>query len=68
MSDESKPLTFRELEAAALHRAERLRSVTVRLRPDQIEQLKVYAAKRYSPELKDVSALIRKAIDEFFAH
>jgi hypothetical protein len=59
--------SFREAEAAALGTAKKLKSVTVRLRPDQVERLKVFAARRHSPETKDVSAIIRLAIDEFFA-
>jgi len=65
--DKARP-SFREAEAIALGRGQQLKSVTVRLRTDQVEQLKVFAAKKRSSQTKDVSAIIRLAIDEFFAH
>ena len=40
--------------------------VTVRLRPDQLERLKKLAAKKRTLPTKNVSAIIRMAIDEFF--
>jgi hypothetical protein len=41
--------------------------VTVRLRPDQLERLKTLAAKKRTANTSNVSAIIRTAIDEFFA-
>jgi hypothetical protein len=67
MTAADKQLSFREAEASALGRANKLQNVTVRLRPDQIERLKILAARKRSPETKDVSAIIRTAVDEFFA-
>jgi hypothetical protein len=67
MTTADRQPSFREAEAAALGRVSKLQNVTVRLRPDQIERLKILAAKKHSPETKDVSAIIRTAVDEFFA-
>jgi len=42
--------------------------VTVRLRPDQVERLKALTARRKRVvDTSNVSAIIRMAIDEFFA-
>jgi len=44
-----------------------LTQVTVYLRPDQIETLKRFAAKRhYVPELDNVSAVVRSLVDGAF--
>jgi hypothetical protein len=41
--------------------------VTVRLRPDQLERLKALTAKKRTVKTSNVSAIVRMAIDEFFA-
>jgi hypothetical protein len=41
--------------------------VTVRLRPDQVEALKTLAARKRTVDTSNVSAIIRMAVDEFFA-
>jgi hypothetical protein len=41
--------------------------VTVRLRPDQLERLKSLTAKKRTVKTSNVSAIVRMAIDEFFA-
>ena len=44
-----------------------LTQVTVYLRPDQVETLKRFAAKRhYVPELDNVSAVVRSLVDATF--
>jgi hypothetical protein len=68
MAEEAKRQSFREAEAIALGKTKSLINVTVRLRPDQVEQMKILAAKKRNPQTKDVSAIVRLAIDEFFAH
>ncbi len=66
MHESEKHQSFRQREAAALGKNKELVNVTVRLRPDQVEQLKVMAAKKRTPDTKNMSAIIRLAIDEFF--
>jgi hypothetical protein len=68
VTEKAKRQSFREAEAIALGKAKSLISVTVRLRPEQVERMKILAARKRSPETKDVSAIVRLAIDEFFAH
>jgi len=41
--------------------------VTIRLRPDQLERLKTLTARKRTMDTSNVSAIIRMAIDEFFA-
>lgn len=41
--------------------------VTLRLRPDQVERLKALAVKKRTAGTNNVSAIVRMAIDEFFA-
>ena len=41
--------------------------VTIRLRPDQVEQLKALTARKRTIDTSNVSAIVRMAIDEFFA-
>jgi len=41
--------------------------VSIRLRPDQVERLKALTAKRHTVDTSNVSAIVRRAIDEFFA-
>jgi hypothetical protein len=44
-----------------------LSQITIYLRPDQVETLKRFAAKRhYIPELDNVSAVIRSLVDATF--
>ena len=41
--------------------------VTVRLRPEQVEKLKALTARKRTAGTGNVSAIVRMAIDEFFA-
>ena len=41
--------------------------VTIRLRPDQVERLKALTARKRTVDTSNVSAIVRMAIDEFFA-
>jgi hypothetical protein len=68
MTKKEEKQSFREAEAIALGKAKGLMNVTIRLRPDQVERMKILAAKKRNAETKNVSAIVRLAIDEFFAH
>ena len=41
--------------------------VTIRLRPDQVERLKALTVRKRAIDTSNVSAIVRMAIDEFFA-